>query len=384
MKHKNPFRSRSIKLKRLLGPLGAFAAAAAAQASGDYGPAIWNPPCNANYYTSGYGHKFHVCHDMEGYYLSSISMMKACNWTASSVHYLVNGIKDASSDAPAGELTQMIAEANYAWHARCWNKYSTGTEHEGFASNPAWYTDLMYETSTDLTRHIAGRFGFAKDRNHIVGHGEKSNANWAAYCEANFGCDAHCNSHTDPGPYWNWPHYMSLVNNILMGAIRNHYNDLGGMNCSFLGNPLNSESTTPDGVGRYNHFSGGGSIYWTPNYGAWSIHGLIRNHWESLGWENSAIGYPTTDEMTCPDGVGRYNHFSKISPPTTGSIYWTPSTGAWEVHGAIRDTWASMGWERSALGYPTSDEYSVPEGRRSNFQHGTLTWHSDTGQVTSP
>src|SRR5258708_7730627 len=28
----------------------------------------------------------------------------------------------------AVELTQMVLESNYAWHARCWNKYSTGTE----------------------------------------------------------------------------------------------------------------------------------------------------------------------------------------------------------------------------------------------------------------
>ena len=41
-----------------------------------------------------------------------------------------------------------------------------------------------------------------------------------------------------------------------------------------------------------------------------------------------------------------------------------------------------MGWERSLLGYPTSDEYDVAGGRRSDFEHGSLTW-TPTGGVTT-
>src|SRR4051794_23649107 len=84
--------------------LGAMATVETAQASGDYGPAIWRPTCNANWYTSGSGHKFHVVHDMEGYYASVISSFTSCGYTAASVHYAVNGLKDASSDYPAGEI----------------------------------------------------------------------------------------------------------------------------------------------------------------------------------------------------------------------------------------------------------------------------------------
>jgi hypothetical protein len=73
--------------------------------------------------------------------------------------------------------------------------------------------------------------------------------------------------------------------------------------------------------------------------------------------------------------VGRYNHFQR------GSIYWTPSTGAHEVHGSIRTKWASLGWERSVLGYPITDEYSVTGGRESDFQGGFLRWTSSTGEV---
>lgn len=192
--------------------LGAVSATTAVQGSADYGPAIWNPPCNANYYTSGYGHKFYVIHDMEGYYLSTISYFKGCGFTGASVHYLTNGKQDSTSDAPAGEITQMVSEANYAWHARCWNQHSTGTEHEGFANNPAWYTDAQYQASAGITAHVATKFGYAKDRNHIVGHGEKSTPGWSTWASANLGIDPNCNSHTDPGPYWDWTKYMGMVN----------------------------------------------------------------------------------------------------------------------------------------------------------------------------
>ena len=122
----------------------------------DYGPAIWHPICNANWYTSGYGHKFCVVHDMEGYYGTCISMMSACSHTSSSVYYCINGLTDSSDNgAPPGEITQIVRESYYAWHACCWNQYSYGCEHEGFASNPAWYTEAMYQASGGLL-HVTG------------------------------------------------------------------------------------------------------------------------------------------------------------------------------------------------------------------------------------
>jgi hypothetical protein len=80
----------------------------------------------------------------------------------------------------------------------------------------------------------------------------------------------------------------------------------------------------------------------------------------ALGGPASFLGYPTTDETGTPDGVGRFNHFFN-----SGSIYWTPATNAWSIHGAIRAKWASMGWERSCLGYPVSDEFAISGGDRA-------------------
>jgi hypothetical protein len=203
-------RGASRKLLTSLAMAG-MASGTSAFASTDYGPAIWRPAYSGHWYTSGYGHKFHVIHDIEGYYASTITYFQQSG-TQASVHYCVNGKKDTTTDYGAGEVTQMVLDVNYAWHARCWNQHSTGTEHEGFASNPAWYTPEMYQASAGVTAHCADRFGFARDRNHVVAHGQKSVAGWPGYASANLGIDPYCNSHTDPGPYWDWNGYMALLN----------------------------------------------------------------------------------------------------------------------------------------------------------------------------
>lgn len=157
------------------------------------------------------------------------------------------------------------------------------------------------------------------------------------------------------------------------GLIRARWSSLGWEK-SFLGYPLTDESKCPDGIGRYNHFQGG-SIYWSPATGAWEVHGAIRNKYAALGWEKSLLKYPLTNESVCPDKIGRYNHFQG------GSIYWSPATGAHEVHGAIRSHWASIGWEKSFLKYPISDELVVfgGAGRISHFQKGSIYWSPTAG-----
>jgi hypothetical protein len=157
------------------------------------------------------------------------------------------------------------------------------------------------------------------------------------------------------------------------GPIDDKYTSLGGPS-GFLGVPVSEEHVAPDGTGHYRHYRGG-SIYWHPRTGAHEVHGAIRDKWASLDWERGLLNYPLTDELPTPDGVGRYNHF------LGGSIYWTPQTGAHEVHGAIRDKWESLGWERSFLGYPVTDETRTPSdhGRYSRFQGGSIYWTPENG-----
>jgi uncharacterized protein with LGFP repeats len=160
---------------------------------------------------------------------------------------------------------------------------------------------------------------------------------------------------------------------VVLGAIRDTWASLGWER-SALRYPSTGELPTPDGVGRYNHFQNG-SIYWTPSTGAREVRGSIRGTWSRLGWERSVLGYPLTNETGTPDGVGRFNHFER------GSVYWTPSTGAREVRGSIRGTWSRLGWERSVLGYPLTNETGTPDGvgRFNHFERGSVYWTPSTG-----
>ena len=202
--------------------IGLLVQGSIALAQPDYPPAHWVPATNCTkYYTTGYGHNFCVIHDMEGYYWSSISYLNRCDISAS-IHYLVNGLQNGSDslghrennpdDPPAGDITQSVREEHYAWHARCWNRYMFGTEHEGFVSSPVWFSEEMYQASAALHRHLCYTYGIPRDRNHIIGHDEKRSASWVAWMNVNWPeIDPNCNTHTDPGQYWDWSYFMSLI-----------------------------------------------------------------------------------------------------------------------------------------------------------------------------
>ena len=202
-----------VAKKLFLPVLGLMAGMAQTQASTDYGPAVWYPCGCTKWYTGGNGHHFVVIHDMEGYYLGSRSYLATCS-VGASVHYLVNGKKDTTSDHAAGEVSQSVREAYYAWHVGCWNTYMAGTEHEGFASNPAWYTDAMYNATIPLQLHMVNHFGIPKDRNHIIGHSEHNNSHWRSWVYSNYSFSPTCNTHSDPGPYWNWKRTMDGINGV--------------------------------------------------------------------------------------------------------------------------------------------------------------------------
>ena len=136
---------------------------------------------------------------------------------------------------------------------------------------------------------------------------------------------------------------------IVLGSIYNKWMAKEGPN-GFLKFPTTDELVVPDQVGRYSHFEGG-SIYFHPAIGAYEVHGLIRNKWQSMGWEKSQLGYPISDEMTLADGIGRYSAFQG------GRIYYHPDHGTHFVTGNIYLRWMgnSKNNETGALGYPKSD-----------------------------
>ena len=151
------------------------------------------------------------------------------------------------------------------------------------------------------------------------------------------------------------------------------YGDIGakwralGASAGPLGVPRSDEAPTADG-GRMNVFASG-FVTWHPKYGAHAVYGEIAGKWNAMGRERGA-GYPTTDESAAPRG-GRFNDFSNGV-----TIDWTPQTGTHAVVGLIRTRWLATGREGGTCGYPLTDEFAVEGGRRSNFERGFIAWRS--------
>jgi N-acetyl-anhydromuramyl-L-alanine amidase AmpD len=169
--------------------------------SADYGPAIWRPSPNYNS-RGGTAVSLVVIHSCEGNYSGCWGWLANPD-AGASAHYVVR--------EDGGEITQLVAESNRAWHvaaaydcsragdAQCnlngvsTNTFSVGIEHAGFASQASWSSGII-ESSSKLTCDITRSHGIPRDRNHIVSHGQLQPWN-----------------RTDPGPNWPWSQYIDRI-----------------------------------------------------------------------------------------------------------------------------------------------------------------------------
>ncbi|WP_437906560.1 hypothetical protein WME95_01190 [Sorangium sp. So ce327] len=151
----------------------------------------------------------------------------------------------------------------------------------------------------------------------------------------------------------------------------------------WIGAPVGDEQTCADKVGSFREYQGAASIYYTPNTGAHLIYGLIRAKWIALGREKGPNGYPTSDEIDSPSGLGRCNMFQH------GTITWKRGTSeAFAVYGAIYAKWGTLQYDKGPLGFPLTDESAtvVGAGRFNDFEHGAIYYSSSVGThvVRSP
>jgi GH25 family lysozyme M1 (1,4-beta-N-acetylmuramidase) len=129
------------------------------------------------------------------------------------------------------------------------------------------------------------------------------------------------------------------------------------------------------GGGCLQHFTRNASIYWSPTSGAHVVRGAIRAGWGALGWE-WGFGYPTGDEYCGLRGGGCGQHF------TGGKlVYFTPAAGAHEISGNVQAVWGRQGWENGALGYPVGNSFCglTGGGCGQHFQGGSVYWSRATG-----
>ncbi|WP_409055908.1 N-acetylmuramoyl-L-alanine amidase [Streptomyces sp. SYP-A7185] len=135
-----------------------------------------------------------VVHDTEGRWEGVLNMVQDPTYV--SWQYTLR-----STD---GHIAQHVKAKDVAWHAGNWyvNSKSIGLEHEGFLTAPdTWYTEAMYRSSARLVKYLAKKYDIPLDRQHIIGHDNVPGTLPSTIA----------GMHTDPGPYWDWQHYFTLL-----------------------------------------------------------------------------------------------------------------------------------------------------------------------------
>ncbi|MFJ5309367.1 N-acetylmuramoyl-L-alanine amidase [Streptomyces sp. NPDC088350] len=138
--------------------------------------------------------KYIVVHDTEGQWEGVLNLVQDPTYV--SWNYTIR-----STD---GLIAQHVKAKDVAWHAGNWyiNAKSIGIEHEGFLAAPdAWYTEAMYRSSARLVKYLTKKYGIPLDRQHILGHDTVPGPTTSTVP----------GMHTDPGPYWDWAHYFTLL-----------------------------------------------------------------------------------------------------------------------------------------------------------------------------
>lgn len=164
-------------------------------------------PAHPNNYTNANRPGSHpinkvIIHVMQGSWSGAINWFQDSRARASA-HYNVR-----SSD---GFIGQSVREEDIAYHAGWWayNKTSIGIEHEGFISDPDWFTDTMYRSSARLSAYLCKKYRIPVDRRHIIGHHEVPGCS---------GGGGGVSCHTDPGRYWNWDKYIRYIRQYADGS----------------------------------------------------------------------------------------------------------------------------------------------------------------------
>jgi N-acetyl-anhydromuramyl-L-alanine amidase AmpD len=137
-----------------------------------------------------------VVHVTEGSFWGSVRWLQNKD-SGGSAHYVVSR---------SGKIVQLVHQSDIAWHAGNWrvNAHSVGIEHEGITDDPGGFTLAEYRASARLAAFVARTSLLPIDRKHFIGHDEVPDPFRA-------GAAGGSSHHTDPGPFWKWKLYLSLV-----------------------------------------------------------------------------------------------------------------------------------------------------------------------------
>ena len=122
----------------------------------------------------------------------------------------------------------------------------------------------------------------------------------------------------------------------------------------------------------------GGVIGWTPTSGAWPVFMGIGEAWKTARSNGEPIGFPVAGEVCGLRGGGCYQLFQ------SGTVMFSPTTGAYALTGKILDYWGKSGFENGRLGYPTSRAScgAVQTECRQSFEQGVVAYSATTAPQT--
>ncbi|HEV2777954.1 MAG TPA: hypothetical protein VGX25_01000 [Actinophytocola sp.] len=122
------------------------------------------------------------------------------------------------------------------------------------------------------------------------------------------------------------------------------------------GHAMIDQEPMPGGTGEGVKFSKDVSVYYSPSTGARALTGAVRAKYWQLGSVTGIAGYPITDALDTPDGAGRFADFQNYGL----SIYASHATGVgYWMSGAVRQRFRTGG-DVAAVGFPTSDQLPTP------------------------
>jgi hypothetical protein len=142
--------------------------------------------------------------------------------------------------------------------------------------------------------------------------------------------------------------------------ISKKYDALGGAS-GFLGAPTAAERANSDKRGRMRTYQGG-NIYWTSSTGAHEVHGALLTEFGKQATVNGVLKYPTSDTRTSSDKKSKYNNFEG------GRIYYRGAAGTFTVPKPHFTKHEALGGIHGFLGYPKSNVLTSKD-QKSRYQN---------------
>jgi uncharacterized protein with LGFP repeats len=185
--------------------------------------------------------------------------------------------------------------------------------------------------------------------------------------------DVICSAYGNRNFWFTFTNWFGSTQSTGAGAILETYNAMGGEG-SWLGKATGGYICGLARAGCGQNFQGG-SIYWSPASGAHAVRGLIGGTWVGQGYEKGWLGYPVGAELCGLPRGGCAQNFQG------GSLYFSPKTGVHPVEAPMHGGYAASGYERGPLGYPVDRQVcGMPRGGcRQGFEAGTVYASPTTG-----